>query len=140
MTIESKAVGAEQGKISISGASNSAVVTSGAGVRVKVTTLDQYEHLRPTLLKIDVEGFETKVLQGARKILSMRPKLAIEIHTEQLSRYGSSVHDLFSLIDVDSYQLWVQWEDNQEPEEYEVGTPIESRVHLFGVPLAGVST
>jgi len=38
---------------------------------VKVTTLDQaLEGLSPTLMKIDVEGFETKVLAGGQKTLS----------------------------------------------------------------------
>jgi hypothetical protein len=95
---------------------------------------DEYAHMNPTVLKIDVEGFEKQVLQGARKILSTYPKLAMEIHTEQLSQYGATVQDIFGLIDVENYNVWIQWEDDQQPEEYDMRTPIEKRVHLFCIP------
>lgn len=136
ITLERKAVGAEQGMITISEASNSSVTPSGEGLRAELTCLDEYEHLNPTFLKIDVEGFEMQVLQGAKQILSTRPKLAIEIHTEDLSQYGASVQDLFRLIDVKNYKLWIQWDDFKYPEEYDMSTPIQKRVHLFGIPLA----
>ena len=136
VTLERKAVGAERGTITINDASNSSVTLSGEGQRVELTCLDTYEYLNPTFLKIDVEGFEMQVLQGAQKILSTRPKFAIEIHTDALSMYGASVQDLFRLLGVENYKLWIQWEDGQEPEEYDMRTPIVKRVHLFGVPLA----
>ncbi len=140
VTLERKAVGAESGKVIINDSSNSSVALFGQGVvnvkqvEVELTCLDEYEYLNPTLLKIDVEGFEVQVLQGAKKILSKRPKLAIEIHTEILSQYGTSVKDLFRLIGVEDYKLWIQWEDGKQPEEYDMRTPIVSRVHLFGIP------
>jgi FkbM family methyltransferase len=136
VTLERKAVGAERGgATTISDQSNSHITLSGDGRKVELTCLDEYAHMRPSFLKIDVEGFEMQVLQGAKKILSTRPKLAIEIHTETLSMYGASVQDLFRLICAENYKLWIQWEDGKEPEEYDLSTPIEKRVHLFGVPL-----
>jgi len=132
--LQRKAVGAERGIINID-APGCSVNPSSKGVEVQLTSLDEYEHLNPTFLKIDVEGFEMQVLQGAKNILSKRPKLAIEIHTEFLSKYGASVHDLFKLINVEKYKLWIQWKDDQQPEEYDMKTPIEKRVHLFCIPL-----
>lgn len=134
VNLQRKAVGAECGIITISGSSFS-INSSGKGVEVNMTCLDEYEHLNPTFLKIDVEGFEMQVLQGAKKILSKRPKLAIEIHTEFLSRYGASVNDLLRLINVENYKVWIQWKDDQQPEEYDMRAPIENRVHLFCIPL-----
>ena len=135
ISLERKAVGAARGIININAASNSSVNMSGNGVQVELTCLDEYEHLHPTLLKIDVEGFEMQVLQGAKDILSKRPKLAIELHTESLSQYGASVQEIFRLIDIEKYKVWIQWEDGQQPEEYNRRTPINKRVHLFCVPL-----
>jgi FkbM family methyltransferase len=135
VVLEEKAVGTERGRIRVSCLSNSSVMLSGKGVEVEATRLDDYEHLNPTFLKVDVEGFEVQVLRGAQKILSRRPKLAIEIHTEHLPKYQSSVEDLFRLIDAGRYKLWIQWDDGTEPEEYNMKRPITKRVHLFGIPV-----
>jgi FkbM family methyltransferase len=56
-------------------------------ISVPVLSLDCYlakTALRPNLVKIDVEGAELAVLQGARRmLLECRPVLLIEIHGEQ---------------------------------------------------------
>ncbi len=130
-----EALGAASGTITFDEAS-SAVTSSGNGVHVKVSRLDEYEHLNPTFLKIDVEGFEMQVLRGAKNILWKRPKLAIELHTELLPQFGASVEDIFGLIGVENYRVWIQRRDDQQPEEFDMRTPIESRVHLFFIPIA----
>lgn len=130
-----EAVGAESGTITFD-ESSTAVTVKGKGVDVMVSRLDDYAHLNPTFLKIDVEGFEMHVLQGAKKILARRPKLALELHTELLPRYGASLEAILSLIGVENYRVWVQWKDDQQPQEFDVRTPIASRVHLFFVPKA----
>jgi len=65
-------------------------LSSGGSLSVPVTSLDKFsaEHnLRPTHIKIDVEGAETQVLKGARELLS-------ETHpTIFLSTHGSDVHE-----------------------------------------------
>ncbi len=129
-----EAAGAKAGTITFDEAS-SGISSTGKGVTVRVSRLDDYGYLNPTFLKIDVEGFELQVLQGAKAILSTRPKLEIEVHVELLHQYGASVEDLFRLIDIKSYKAWVQWKDDQEPEEYNMSIPITSRVHLFLIPL-----
>jgi FkbM family methyltransferase len=44
---------------------------------------------------IDVEGFEEDVLKGARGLLErVRPKLAVEIHSDLLPRYGSTLESV----------------------------------------------
>jgi hypothetical protein len=48
--------------------------------------------MRPALVKIDVQGAEMLVLQGASDILKIAgPALFIELHEEGLSRFGTSV-------------------------------------------------
>ena len=133
--LESKAVGATSGhKVKISGNSNSSVRALGQGREVDLTCLDQYEYLNPTFLKVDVEGFEVEVLKGAQRILRKRPKLAIEVHPEALPGYGTSVQELLSLINLASYEWWVQWDDDQYPQPYNLTTLTTKRAHLFGIP------
>jgi FkbM family methyltransferase len=129
------AVGASPGRVAISDASNATVVRDGAAdsVNAELLRLDDLAHLRPTLLKIDVEGFEVEVLRGAIQILKQRPKLAIEIHTDLASR-PSLVPDLFSCLGLSGYRQWIQWNDEADPVPYDGMTPITQRVHLFAAP------
>lgn len=133
VTPKMEAVGEKAGSITFDEAS-SGISANGKGRTVSVTCLDDYSYLQPTFLKIDVEGFELQVLQGAKAILATCPKLEIEVHAELLQQYGAKVEDLFHLIDMGNYKAWVQWKDDQHPEEYELNTPITSRAHLFLIP------
>lgn len=104
------------------------------GIPVPVARLDDYASLNPSFLKLDVEGFEVDVLRGATAILATRPKVEIEVHTDLLPLYGASVNDIFRLMDVEGYDVWVQWRDDQMPVRYDRCTPITTRVHLFFLP------
>jgi FkbM family methyltransferase len=91
MTVEQVAVGDTRGELplhltSISRNSGLSSLrgdlpdTEGATVQVSVTTIDDYcdEHgCEPDLLKIDVEGFERQVIEGARLTLSRRSPGAV---------------------------------------------------------------
>ncbi len=135
--LEPKAVGAATGTIKIAHSSSNSYVLKGgerAGEDVPLVMLDDYAHLRPTYVKIDVEGFELEVLRGARKILKTHPKLAIELHTDMIERYGAKVDDIFDVIDDGGYDFWVQWEMDKNPVPYQRSTPITHRVHLFALP------
>ena len=78
-------------------------------VDVELLPLDELvsQYGMPSLLKIDVEGFEARVLEGATAILRRRPKIAIEVHTEWVSRYGSSIDEVVKLLNLDAYRVWV---------------------------------
>jgi FkbM family methyltransferase len=76
---------------------------------VRVTTLDVYarENLPPDVIKIDVEGFEFEVLQGALKLLrEKRPLLVVEVTRNQkeiaalLTSLGYGIYDE-ELVDLD---------------------------------------
>jgi FkbM family methyltransferase len=121
--------GAADGSLCFDVASD-AVGVSGKGVDVPVVRLDDYADLKPTFLKIDVEGFEMQVLEGAKGILATHPKIALELHAEFLPKFNASVDGILSLLDVDKYNVWIQRADDIEPVPYD-RSPIESRCHLF---------
>jgi FkbM family methyltransferase len=139
VTLRENAVGASHGTVAITDASNSAVRRHRFAlnaVKANMVTLDDFANERPTLLKIDVEGFELAVLQGAGEVLKARPKLAIEIHADELHRYGTSVAQLMGCLDLSGYEQWIQWDDASPAVRYDGAAPITSRVHLFAIPAA----
>jgi FkbM family methyltransferase len=72
----------------------------GSRVRVKATTLDAYVKARRLgrvdLIKIDVEGAELEVLEGAARTLDANPDivLVVEFLRENAQRFGRSVEEL----------------------------------------------
>jgi FkbM family methyltransferase len=79
----------------LSNDSNASVITEGNSrvINVEAVTGEYlFENYGPfDVLKIDVEGFEGRVLAGCQTILASRPKLALELHLPSLAKYGSSV-------------------------------------------------
>jgi FkbM family methyltransferase len=68
----------------------------GTGVPVEAVRLDDLVQdkgtLRPSLVKIDVQGAEMLVLQGAADILKLSaPALFVELQEEGLKKFGTSV-------------------------------------------------
>jgi len=62
--------------------------------------------LHPDVIKIDVEGFEYKVLQGAFQLLgSESPTLIVEIHPGQLKLSGDSDEQLLILLKKAGYSV-----------------------------------
>jgi len=75
---------------------------------VHTTTLDKiaetHLELRPNLLKIDVEGYETNVLRGGLGfIAAFRPVIFLEVSDEHLHYQGSSPAELLSLLEGQGY-------------------------------------
>lgn len=60
--------------------------------------------LSPEVIKIDVEGAETFVLQGAQETLRRcRPKVFLSVHPAHLKLLGSSAEELLALIEASGY-------------------------------------
>jgi len=76
-------------------------VGQGPSLRVSTDTLDaQLDACKPTLVKIDVEGAEVRVLRGAASMLgsSAPPDVICEISEFSLMELGSSKDELFGLM------------------------------------------
>jgi len=111
VTVEAKAVGAEQSTLTLyipgdgdsPGASLSNRVTTRALCRrvpVPVVSLDRYfeDEGRIGILKIDVEGAERRVLEGATRILSTHSPLVV-MECENRHLESDSVFDVFRLLE-----------------------------------------
>jgi FkbM family methyltransferase len=113
------------------------------GIEVKMKSLDSYAHEQnviPSLLKIDVEGYEVEVLRGSRFILASRPKLCLEIHhPDSLARYGTSLNDIFEVVPLKDYRCWLQINDNETPHcvdnlNVDGVKDIGQRFHIYAIP------
>ena len=61
-------------------------------------------NLSPEVIKIDVEGAEHLVLQGARETWRRcRPKIFLSVHPAHLKLLGSSAEELLALIEANGY-------------------------------------
>lgn len=80
-------------------------------IRVPVTTLDAYckekQLDRLDLIKIDTEGAELHVLQGASNVLTtLKPKVIFEASPRNTVAYDVEVEDIFSLFGKHHYGVW----------------------------------
>lgn len=74
------------------------------GLRVRVGD-DVLEGTKPDLIKIDVEGFELRVLRGLRRLItSARPIILTEVVPEHLARCGTSAGELFEFMEGFGYR------------------------------------
>jgi FkbM family methyltransferase len=98
-------LGAESGFLFMTSAldtTNRIVVgeTAGATTRVEIKTLDEISlNVCPTLIKIDVEGWETEVLRGGRETLQMPNLLGLILELNESGlRYGFSDNGILDLL------------------------------------------
>lgn len=81
--------------------------TGGKLVPITLDTLDNYAHLKPDFIKIDIEGAEIDALEAATKLLATRPRLHIEVHTDFFPRFGRKVEDLFDVLPLEDYVVYI---------------------------------
>jgi FkbM family methyltransferase len=81
----------------------------GAQILVDTITLDELFAERgtwPDLIKIDVEGAEFDVLQGARRILAQhQPVMFVEVHPRLLGNFNASVEQVYALLRAHGYTI-----------------------------------
>lgn len=81
------------------------------GIPVKGITIDQIvqqANMPPSLIKIDVEGYEESVLLGAKEtIMNYRPVIFMEVHPELLSYYGTDYVNLLENLENHGYKFFL---------------------------------
>lgn len=136
-TVVRAAVGATSGEVAMAADGNSHVLDAEASgeAAVPLVSIDDYcakHDVVPDLIKVDVEGFEWEVLKGARRTLAEhRPMLQLEVHGDQLFRYGTEAAALWSLVDAQDCDVWVQRDDRRDPEPAAPGVALAGRVHVY---------
>jgi len=139
------AVGAQRGHVVIADHSGGILfdpTISEKRITVGMTALDEFfVDTHPTMLKIDVEGYECEVLKGAKVCLARRPKIAIELHCFKFSDREAEVSHIVDLLPRDGYRYEVAWEagDGLAPCAMDTalvqGLANHYNPHLYGVPV-----
>ena len=84
-----EAVGSEERNISLTDDNFTQARRIKDEGHIRMVTLDSTEYDKVDMIKIDVEGYEMKVLEGATKMLSQVKYLMIELNNNS-KKYGSS--------------------------------------------------
>jgi FkbM family methyltransferase len=99
------AIGSTAGTTEMNG--ESVANHSGAGRAVPRVALDDYCRTgnisKVDVIKIDVEGFEGQVLRGAQRLLAGRPKIALELHLDDLATFNDSAEAVLGLLPREGY-------------------------------------
>jgi len=75
------ALGSSEGRVRLSQTGGTSKVTENEGIEVPLATLDSFNLPWVDLMKIDVEGYEFDVVEGARKTLERcHPNIMVEMH------------------------------------------------------------
>jgi FkbM family methyltransferase len=105
-----KGLGSESGKLTLNlfgrHTGKATLVDRGAPAARTVTVevcrgdeaLKDLDPTRPTIFKIDVEGFETPVIRGLEKLLDGNVAVVIEVSKSWLTLAGSSAEELHGLL------------------------------------------
>jgi FkbM family methyltransferase len=92
-----------EAKINIGDSHLNAFTNNGFN-EVEVRTLDSFNFENVSIIKIDVQGCEPRVLDGAKNtILRNNPIIFIEIEDSQLEIYGWNKNDIFNRLDALGY-------------------------------------
>jgi FkbM family methyltransferase len=107
--VHSVALGDCSGMVAMTQDKRSSNHISDSGIQVEMVTLDALLQRNsvppPDAIKIDVEGFEPQVLQGAKNMLAkFRPLVITEIN-HCLLRYHRDLSPLFQIMQESSYSL-----------------------------------
>jgi len=95
-----RALSNEKGKIVNFGAE----MVGREGEEVETDVLDSYLSYKPNFIKVDVEGYELPLIQGASKILDTDVKLEIEVHLSDTTgvnmktAYGFNPDDIWKIL------------------------------------------
>lgn len=115
--VRSRGLGARAGFGSIMSADNgnagAHALTPGHGEVSIVALDDELQHI--DVMKLDVEGMEFAVLQGASRIMKeSRPVVLFEVNISQLRAHGASLSEMEMFLKALGYRLYLPFRYNQQ--------------------------
>lgn len=100
-----KGLSSAPGRMSVSQSPNAGAAFLVSGNDVEITTLDSYGLHACDLIKIDAEGLEFSILQGAwQTIARHNPVLILEINLGALARQGVIPEDIYGWLKLRGYK------------------------------------
>lgn len=106
-----KALGNAPSKVIMLDNNNSSVVLNTHNeptIEIEVNTLDQElnQLSKIDFIKIDVEGFEMHVLQGASSLIAKHhPTILLELHPTFIENYGYKIQDVITWLEQNNYNI-----------------------------------
>lgn len=95
---------------------------TNSGREVKLAPLDSFlgEIDRCDFIKVDIEGFEPKMLKGSEALIAKyHPHILMEVNEGALNAQGSAAHDIFALLDQFGYK-WKVAEGKYGTPQYDI--------------------
>jgi FkbM family methyltransferase len=108
--------------------------TAADSLPISLVPLDAFAALRPSFVKIDIEGAEVNALEGAHEILALEPTLYIEVHPNFLPRFDRSPADIFKHVSLDRYTCYINYPGVPPLTEYTGEFEMTEGCALFCVP------
>ena len=112
------AIGDKNGSVrfsSITSDDQNSVVNDASGIEVPLMQIDHLPiaNLQIALMKIDVEGFEKFVFQGAAKTLQKTSCVYFESWDKHFAKYGYTCRDVFDLLCSEGFQIFKLTQEKQ---------------------------
>jgi FkbM family methyltransferase len=117
---------------------NASLSSNSKGTKMAIERLDDVISVKPDVsirsAKIDVQGFECRVIQGMPNVLSKIKRLSTEVEWDTLLQYGCSDEELLSLLEHANFTLhWQRGKGNLEDIQQRRNLPQERKVGYVAV-------
>ena len=91
-------------------------VTSGAGAMTIDRYLEESKIERVSLIKLDVDGYECKVLRGATRLLNeQKPTIVMELCPYVLKEHGERLEELVRILNSANYRIYDETSGKELP-------------------------
>jgi FkbM family methyltransferase len=106
---------------------------SGDSEQMLLRKLDNFLALKPTVVKMDIEGAEIHALRGATHLLNTRIKWAISVHPPFIQAFGEDPNTIIEYFPSDTFKCLIKY-PGLDVTEYHGQFPLEDFCELAFLP------